>query len=160
MIYIFDLDLTIWDTFDKHGNQIWAKQLIPPYTISGDTITDDVFSTCTLRKGVRNYLKFLWLQGHQIGFVSVGAYRDLPFELQPSYKNILAFQIEKYFNNIKVLEYKTYDKTKAIKNIKDKIIFYDDSQKVLDSLKAFKNVTAVDSTDIKDWYNMIGKDYD
>ncbi len=33
MIYLFDLDNTLWDTFDKNGNPIWAKQLVPPYQI-------------------------------------------------------------------------------------------------------------------------------
>ena len=65
MIYLFDLDLTLWDTFDKHGNPIWAKQLIPPYHINGDLLTDDVFATCKLRKGIKEYLIHLREEGHQ-----------------------------------------------------------------------------------------------
>lgn len=159
MIYIFDLDITLWDTFDKCNNTIWAKQLIPPYEIEGDIVTDDVKSICILRKGVREYLNHLYDEGHQLNFISAGSYYGLPFENQPSYNLLKLFDIEKYFTN-KVLEYKTYDKTDSIKNIKEKIVFYDDSDKVLNSLKQYKNIIAVDSTEIKNWSKLIGKKYD
>jgi predicted phosphatase len=160
MNFIFDLDLTIWDTFDKYHNQIWAKQLIPPYKIDGDVVTDDVFSTCTLRKGVREYIHHLVNEGHQIGFISVGAYYGLPFANQPSYNMLQLFDIYQYFDAPQLLKYKLYDKTETIKKVEDKIVFYDDSPKVLEALKPYNNVIAIDSTNIKDWSELIGKNYD
>lgn len=160
MIYIFDLDLTIWDTFDKYHNQIWAKQLIPPYKLDGDVVTDDVFSTCTLRKGVREYIRHLVNEGHELGFISVGAYYGLPFGSQPSYNMLTLFDIYHYFDNPQTLKYKLYDKMETVKQLDGKVVFYDDSPKVLEALKAYDNVIAVDSTNIKDWSELIGKNYD
>jgi magnesium-dependent phosphatase-1 len=160
MIYIFDLDLTLWDTHNKYNNPIWAKQLIPPYTINGDTVTDDVGSTCVLRKGVREYLSSLKKEGNHLGFVSIGAYYGLPFGSQPSYNLLNLFKIYDYFDETQVLKYKLYDKCDTIKNIDEKIVFYDDSPQILKSLEKFENVIAVDSSNIKDWNDLIGKNYD
>ena len=160
MIYLFDLDLTLWDTFDKHGNPIWAKQLIPPYYINGDTITDDVFATCKLRKGVKEYLIHLRKEGHQVGFISVGAYFGMAPAKQPSIRTLELFGILRYFNGAHVLEYKTYNKAQYIGTLEDKIIFYDDSPKNFEAVKDLTNVICVDSLNILDWSQLIGKNYD
>lgn len=160
MIYIFDLDLTLWDTHDKYGQQIWAKQMLPPYSQQQNTITDDVYSTCRLRTGVKEYIQHLYEEGNKIGFVSVGAHWMLPDNQQPSIILLQKFGIYRYFNFIKDLKYKLYDKTNSIYDIKDKIVFYDDSPKVLESLKKFDNVIAVDASEIIDWRPLIGKKYD
>jgi len=160
MIYLFDLDITLWDTFDKHGNPIWAKQLVPPYNLNGNTITDDVFAKCTLRKGVKEYLIHLRSEGHQVGFISVGAYFGMPQSKQPSMRLMELFGILRYFNGVHVLEYKTYNKAQFISTLDDKIIFYDDSQKNLEAVKDLTNVTAIDSINIMDWSQLIGKKYD
>ena len=160
MIYLFDLDLTLWDTFDKHGNPIWAKQLIPPYHINGDTITDDVFATCKLRKGVKEYLIHLRKEGHQVGFISVGAYFGMAPAKQPSVRALELFGILRYFNGAHVLEYKTYNKAQYIGTLEDKIIFYDDSPKNFEAVKDLTNVICVDSLNILDWSQLIGKNYD
>ena len=160
MIYLFDLDITLWDTADKHGNSIWAKQLVPPYFIKDDIITDDVYSKCTLRKGVKEYLEYLRSENHEVGFVSSGQYVDLPFDSQPSVHMLKLFEIYDYFNGIQILDYKTYNKAESIRYIDEKIIFYDDSIKNLNALSPFKNVTAINSIDIRDWTTLIGKHYD
>lgn len=160
MIYLFDLDITLWDTYDKYGNQIWAKQMMRPFTIEGDVITDDVFSTCTLRKGVREYLFHLHNNGHELGFISVGAAKHIAYEKQPSYYLLHHFGIYKYFKDVKVLEHKFYNKLDTIEKLEGKIIFYDDSPKNLDAVKHLENVTAIDSFDIRDWSTLIGKNYD
>ena len=160
MIYIFDLDLTLWDTYNKHNEPIWAKQLLWPMKHEGDIVTDDVGSTCVLRKGVREYIKFLYDEGHDIGFVSAGRHWDFADKIQPSVFLLKHFHLYEYFGNIRILEYKTMNKSEAIKHITDKIVFYDDSPKVLKELEVLNNVIAVDSSNIKDWSTMIGKDYD
>ena len=45
MIHLFDLDLTIWDCYDKHGNPIWAKQMVAPFKTQGNIVTEDRKST-------------------------------------------------------------------------------------------------------------------
>jgi HAD superfamily phosphatase (TIGR01681 family) len=160
MIYLFDLDITLWDTYDKYGNQIWAKQMIRPFTLNGDVITDDVFSTCTLRKGVREYLFYLHSEGHELGFISVGAAKHIAYEKQPSYFLMHNFNIYKYFKNTKVLKHKFYNKVETIEKLKGKIVFYDDSSKNLEAVKHLDNVIAVNSFDIHDWSTLIGKKYD
>ena len=160
MIYIFDLDLTLWDTYNKHGQHIWAKQMLPPYSQDNRIITDDVFSTCTLRPGVKEYLEYLYNQGHKIGFISVGAHWGLPDEEQPSIIMLKKFGIYHYFNYIKHIKYKLYEKTNSIYDIKEKIVFYDDSPKVLDSLKKYDNIIAIDASEIFNWNTLIGTHYD
>ena len=160
MIYLFDLDLTIWDTFDKHGNPIWAKQLIPPYHINGDILTDDLFATCKLRKGVREYLIHLRKEDHQLGFISVGAYFGMAPAKQPSVRAMELFGIFRYFNGAHVLEYKTYNKAQYISTLDDRIVFYDDSPKNFEAVKDLTNVICVDSLNINDWSQLIGKNYD
>jgi predicted phosphatase len=160
MTYLFDLDITLWDTFDKRGNSIWAKQLVAPYRVQGNMIVDDVFSKCVLRKGVREYLKHLREENHQVGFVSVGGYFGMEYSRQPSIRALELFGILKYFNSIHVLEYKTYNKAHSISTIKDKVVFYDDAPKNFEAVKNLTNVTCVDSLNIKDWSQLIGKKYD
>lgn len=160
MIYIFDLDLTLWDTFNKHKSQIWAKQLVWPMQYENDVVTDDVFSTCTLRKGVREYLSWLRDNNHTVGYVSAGRHWFFDDDIQPTIHLLEAFGIDKYFNGVRILNYKTMDKSDAIEHINEKIVFYDDSPKVIQELKRLDNVIAVDSTHIKDWSTLIGKDYD
>jgi len=160
MNYIFDLDLTLWDTFNKHNNPIWAKQMVWPMQYENDVVTDDVFSTCTLRKGVREYLSWLRDNGHTVGYVSAGRYWLFNDYMQPTIHLLEAFDINKYFNGTKILHYKTMDKADVIEHLNGKIVFYDDSPKVLQELKRLDNVIAVDSTHIRDWSTLIGKDYD
>ena len=160
MTHLFDLDITLWDTFDKRGNSIWAKQLVAPYKVYGNMIVDDVFSKCVLRKGVREYLQYLRDENHQVGFVSVGGYFGMEHSKQPSIRALKLFGIFNYFNSIHVLEYKVFNKAKAISQIKDKVIFYDDAPKNFEAVKHLTNVTCVDSLNIKDWSQLIGKKYD
>ena len=158
MIYLFDLDLTLWDTFDKNGNPIWAKQLVPPYQIKDDVVTDDVFSYCRLRKGVREYLEHLQHEDNQLGFISIGSYFGMAFSKQPSIQMLELFNISQYLNRFQVLEYKTFNKATFIDVLKGKIVFYDDNLKNFASLK--DNVICVDSFNIHDWSQLIGKKYD
>ena len=154
------MDITLWDTYDKYGNQIWAKQMLRPFTLDNNVITDDVFSTCTLRKGVREYLEHLHSEGNQLGFISVGAAKHTSYQKQPSYFLLHHFNIYKYFSDIKVLEHKNYNKVETIEKIQSKVVFYDDSLKNLESVKHLNNVIAVNSLNIKDWSTLIGKKYD
>jgi len=160
MMYLFDLDLTIWDCYNRYGNPIWAKQMVYPFCKEGRTITDDVYSVCTLRKGVKEYLQKLSDDGHKIGFVSAGSHLSLAYETQPSIKLLEEFGVYQYFNNVKILAYKTYDKCQVIKNISEPVVFFDDNSDVLNSISDFKHVTAVDTSTLSDWTELIGNNYD
>ena len=163
MKFIFDLDLTIWDCYDIHGNPIWAKQMVPPYykqVAVNEVLTDDVRSFCSLRKGVKEFLIHLRKENYEIGFLSAGGILNLPFEYQPSVKLLKQFEILDKFNYIKMLEYKTYDKAFMLNLLNEDVVFFDDSEKVLNSVKDLKHVKSFDSSNIIDWNDMIGIDYD
>jgi hypothetical protein len=163
MKHIFDLDLTLWDCYNKHGDPIWAKQMVWPYhrqVTTNDILTDDVYSFCSLRRGVKEYLKHLKGEGHQIGFLSAGAYHSMPYSQQPSVRMLKMFGIYNDFDYIQVLAYKSFNKAETLTRINQPIIFYDDNQDVLNSVRDLKHVTAIDSKEILDWSNLIGIDYD
>jgi len=159
MIHLFDLDLTIWDCFNKHNDPIWAKQMVFPFNNTDDVIVDDVGSICILREGVKNYLKYLQSGNNKIGFVSAGKHPSIPYEHQQSVHLLRKFGIYNHFNFIKRLESKIYDKTLDVKFVVDKIVFYDDNDDVLNKMKQFKHVIAVDSKELN-WNDLIGKKYD
>lgn len=160
MIHIFDFDLTIWETFSKHGTQIWAKQLIfPLHRTSKDEVVDDVGSVCRLRIGIREYLNSLALEKANIGYISSGRHWNFEDSLQPSLHLLNLFEIKQYFNSLAVLAYKTYKKSDFLKNIDDKIIFYDDDSNVLKDLSSIPNVITIDSKIFVNWNDLIGKKY-
>lgn len=160
MIHLFDLDLTLWDCYNKHGNPIWAKEMVTPFKTNGNIITDDVGSTCVLRYGVKDYLEYLRINKHDIGFVSAGRHFSLPDNFQPSIILLKEFQIYHSFDFIRVLEYKTYNKANLVKFLDAPIVFYDDNVDVLNSISDIENVIAVDSKEVKDWTKLIGNNYD
>ena len=152
---IFDLDLTIWECHDVHGNNIWAKQLVPPFQIEGHIVYDDVKSKCTLRKGVYSYIKWLNDNGEIIGYCSVGAYKNLPLKLQPSIILLKKFDLLKFFNGPSMLEYKDYDKTKFLVKINEKSTFYDDNESILQNASKLINIDAIDAKKILNWLLLI-----
>jgi len=159
MIYLFDLDLTIWDCFDKKNNPIWAKQMVFPFENRNDVIIDDVGSRCILKKGIKEYLRYLNNESNKIGFVSAGKHATIPYEYQQSIHLLRAFDIYKFFNYTKRLEYKDYNKTLDIKNIICPTVFYDDNDEVLNQMKYFKHVLPIDSKKLN-WNDMIGQKHD
>jgi len=159
MIHLFDLDLTIWDCFNKHNDPIWAKQMVFPFNNTDDVIVDDVGSVCILREGVKEYLKYLQSGDNKIGFVSAGKHPTIPYEYQQSIHLLRSFGIYKYFNHIKILESKVYDKTLDVKFDPNPVVFYDDNDDVLNKMRQHKHVIVVDSKEL-DWNDLIGKKYD
>ena len=156
MIHIFDLDLTIWETFDRYGNPIWAKQLIFPLgDCKCDVIIDDVGSRCILKKGIREYLLHLSSQKKQIGFMSAGRHWDLDDFYQPSLHLLQIFGLTHYFTDHRILVYKTNKKSKYLNDLNGNIVFYDDDEKVIEDIKQFKNVKIYDAKKINDWTSLI-----
>jgi predicted phosphatase len=157
MLHLFDLDLTIWEAHDKHGNHIWAKQLIfPLVTINNSLVTDDVGSQCSLKPGIAEYLNFLKSSGADLGFVSAGRHSDLPDAFQPSLHLIELFDLKKYFNSLKILSYKDQKKSQHILNLAEQITFYDDDDRVIEDVKKVPGVKVVDAKKITDWSLYVG----
>ena len=70
-IFMFDLDRTVFDTYTKKGEPIWAKQLIKPLNrFDEDLIVDDCESECHLQPGIRSVLEYLKLNNKKVGFIS------------------------------------------------------------------------------------------
>jgi len=151
-MHVFDLDLTIWETFDKRGAPIWAKQLIfPLQKIADDVVMDDVGSTCSLKKGVREYFAQLKLNNLTIGFVSAGRHWNFDDDHQPSLHLLELFGLAHFFNGVKVLSYKTVKKSEVLRGHNQKIIFYDDDDKVIEDLGQLPHVHILDAKKIDDW---------
>ena len=152
---IFDLDRTIWDCFDKNGNQIWAKQMIPPFHTENQFVIDDVNSKCSLKPGVVNYIKWLKKKNCIIYFCSVGAYYKMPRKFQPSIILLETFGILKFFDIKSVLKYKDFDKNLFLKNINERSIFFDDNDKIIKKASVFKKLKVIDAKKIDNWNNLI-----
>ena len=150
--HIFDLDKTIWDCSDVYGNSIWAKQLLPPFSINGLVITDDVGSTCRLRNGVHRYMSSLVSSRSLIGYCSVGRVYHLPDQYQPSLLLLDLFNLKFFSPTLCFLGYKTDSKVDHLVNVGD-CIFYDDDQKNHIALRDYKSIYLVDSSAIIDWDN-------
>jgi predicted phosphatase len=130
--YYFDLDRTVWDTIDKYGNPIWARQMIQPYTLlDQDTIIDDCYSICKLQSGIRQYLQLLTDNNKKISFISRGGNLKIKYLSQPSIIILKKFKILSFFNIHNILLHKLEDKHKNIKDISKDTIFFDDSEEEL-----------------------------
>lgn len=153
MNFVLDLDLTIWDTFDRHGNPIWAKQLIAPYFNDSHVVIDDVGSRCVLRKGVKTFCNHVTKNKHELSFLSAGALHGVEKKNQPSIKLLKIFGLWECFNGCKILSYKTLNKAEALGQLSGKIIFFDDNPEVIESVGMLEHVTVVDSANLNDWTN-------
>ena len=153
-VFIFDLDRTLWDTKDRYDQDIWAKQLIPPFKLNHDVLIDDVFSYCKLRPGVIKYLTFLTSKEKQIGFLSNGKLWGTMYADQPSVQTMIHLGIYHFFNFKRELLYKTSPKFDRLKN-SENCVFFDDNDQVLAEVSKLKNVKTIDSKLIEDWSDLI-----
>ena len=159
MIFLFDLDLTIWETQNKNGLSIWAKQIIPPLQSDGkDAVQDDVYSICKLRGNFRDYINSLNQSGHKVGFISNSMYFGLPIEIQPVSLLLKEFNLDQYFNYVKILLYKTESKIPSLINIvnqaslnNESVIFFDDNDDILKKVRFIEGLRVIDSKSISDW---------
>lgn len=151
-----DLDKTIWDTFDKHGNQIWAKQLVGPLTLKKkNLILDDVFSKCVLRKDIIKFLHYFSLKKNfSISYITNGKYFGLPNNYQSSLIALKLFKVYNYFNSRNYLLYKTASKAKILSKIKGIKILFDDNFKIIKECSKINNTIVIDSNNIN-WTSQI-----
>ena len=156
-MFIFDLDLTVWECFNSSKHPIWAKQLIPPFSIKNYCIEDDVGSSCYLKEGFFDFINYLYNKKHKIGYCSIGAYSGLKEFDQPSIKLLKTFKIYHMFNGPKILEYKTFNKYDYLKTISEKTYFFDDNDHIIKSISSLENIIVYDAKLISDWRNQIEK---
>ena len=152
--FIFDLDRTVWDTYSKNGELIWAKQMITPYSIFSDRIVDDCFSVCKLQCGIVSVLKELNSMKKNVGFLSRGGICGLEYSLQPSISLLKKFDIYHFFNYKKTLLYKTDIKIDNLKQIIEengRCVFFDDTDKDLDEARTIFGVKVVDRKGFDSW---------
>jgi predicted phosphatase len=148
--FIFDLDRTVWDTYDVTGRPIWAKQLIEPLRIEGDRIVDDVGYYCILTNGVKDFITLLSLQDKNIGYLSVGALYGVSDNEQPSLKILKLFGLYDMFNYKKILSYKTEPKKEHLRAMAP-CVFFDDDEKHIKAAASLEGVLEIDSKNIEDW---------
>lgn len=151
--YIFDLDKTLWNCYNASGEEVWAKQLSPPFVFKSDNVLCDASGSCVkLHNGFREYIKRLaeLADMPSIGFLSVGALQDIPLEEQPSVAILQKFELYSYFNAERILVFKTEKKDKYLKDM-GYCVFIDDDDKHLADARKLSNVTVIDRKSFKDW---------
>lgn len=154
--FIFlDLDKTVWNCYDKNGNEIWAKQMIPPYKILDNfTIMDDVSSYCRIDKDFFKFLEFLENKKIEYSFCSNGGIYEVDLKDQPSYKLLQMFNVK--INSNIILQYKTKSKKKSIENFssehaeKYKLILIDDDENVLSTFTD-SQIKVIDRKTFLEW---------
>lgn len=160
-LFIFDLDRTIWDCYDKYNNPIWAKQMLTPFdnSLYVNAITDDVGSRCELHDGIRDVVRFLHGQNKWIGFVSSGGIKDTIIHFQPSYRLLKKFGVYDDYKDRMFLKlaYKTFSKKEYFQNyhIGSRIVFFDDDPKVLKEVSEVPNVTCIDRMSFWKWDSLL-----
>lgn len=156
-----DLDLTIWESRDRYGNMIWAKQLVPPFTRSNDDeLTDDVGSTCTLKTGVRKFLEQCSEKALRLTYITNGAYFGLPDEYQPCELVLKALDIRQHFGRENQIFYKSVEKWKHLEPERMKmtdisVYFFDDNDLILSHARKIEGLHVIDSKSISDWSEML-----
>ena len=154
-IFMFDLDRTIFDTYTKNGEPIWAKQMIQPFIHFDESlIGDDCESQCELQPGIHSVLEYLNSNGNKVGFISRGGVYNLDYEKQPSIVLLKMFGIYDYFSFKKLMLYKTDVKANHLSEI-GKCVFFDDMDKDLDAAKNIPDVVVVDRKEFKQWDDLL-----
>lgn len=150
--WIFDLDFTVYECFDKHKNRIWAKQLVEPFTkLSEESLVDDVGSVCLLKTGIRTYLEHLSKIKVRLGFITNARHKALPDEFQPATKALLFFDLLDYFNDIRIIQYKTESKIPHLSRLDGEINYFDDDDHILTDCKKISGLVAIDAKIITDY---------
>ena len=155
-IFMFDLDRTVFDTYTKNGEPIWAKQMIQPLKKSDkDLIVDDCESECHLQPGIRSILNYLNSNNKKVGFISRGGILNTDYNKQPSVLLLKMFDIYDYFSYKKLLFYKNETKANHLHKIGE-CVFFDDMDKDLIAARKINGVKVIDRKKFKYWEDING----
>lgn len=152
--FYFDLDRTIWNTYNKFGQPIWARQMIAPYTlIDKYTIQDDCLSICKLDVDISDFFKKI--TSNKISYISRGGNLNIKYEEQPSVKLLKLFNVYEFFNDNKILIHKNQVKHEHLIINADKIIFIDDSDEELEKMKiAHPSIVCIKRESFVNWKDL------
>tara|TARA_B100000214_G_scaffold109048_1_gene76933 strand:+ start:587 stop:1108 length:522 start_codon:yes stop_codon:yes gene_type:complete len=153
---VLDLDKTIWDCYDKNFQEIWAKQLVPPFSTNKDNseLIDDVGGICRLKQDFRFFITEVAKLNLKVCFLSIGARQFTPLRFQPSYIALQEFNLLKFFSGKNHLLYKTEKKIDFFnKNFIS--LFVDDSDENLKSVNELEYIKTIDAKLINSWANVI-----
>ena len=154
-VFMFDLDRTVFDTYTKKGEPIWAKQMIQPFThFNEGRVSDDCESICYLQPGIDVVLNYLKSNDKQIGFISRGGVLDVEYENQPSILLLKMFGIYEYFSFKKIMLYKTDVKAIHLSEI-GKCVFFDDMDKDLNEAKKIDGIKTFDRKGFDYWEDLL-----
>ena len=154
-VFMFDLDRTVFDTFTKKGEPIWAKQMIQPFNQKfEDMVVDDCESQCELQPGISSVLNYLHSNGNKVGFISRGGVFNLEYEKQPSIVLLKMFGIYDYFSFKKLMLYKTDVKANFLSEIGE-CVFFDDMDKDLNAAKEIPNIVVIDRKEFNQWDDLL-----
>ena len=155
-VFMFDLDRTVFDTFTKKGEPIWAKQMIQPLIeLDKNSVKDDCESVCYLQDGIRSVLSYLKSKNKKVGFISRGGVFNLEYEKQPSILLLKMFGIYDYFSFKKLMLYKTDVKAINLSEI-GRCVFFDDMDKDLEAARKIDNVKVIDRKQFQSWEDING----
>ena len=154
-IFMFDLDRTVFDTYTKKGEPIWAKQMIQPLKrFDEDLVVDDCESECILQPGIRQILEYLKSKNKKVGFISRGGVFNLDYEKQPSIELLKIFGIYDYFSFKKLMLYKTDIKANHLSEI-GKCVFFDDMDTDLNAARKIPDVVVIDRKQFNYWSDLL-----
>jgi predicted phosphatase len=150
---IFDLDKTIWNCYRPDGEQIWAKQLTPPfYRVSPNVVEDSKSNKCILQPGFCYVLTTLHEKNVELGYLSVGAQLNLDQSNQPSVILLKLFDLYSFFNAEKWLLWKSASKADRLKTLGN-CTFVDDDNKHIKATAELKHVKTIDRKTFISWEN-------
>jgi hypothetical protein len=144
----FDLDKTLWNSYNFNGDEFFAKNVRnPKYVDHLRTTVYGELGIIKLQVGVHSIIEAL-SQDYSIGIISLGGLQGVSLELQPSYKALELFGLLKYISKI-VLTYKDGNKGELLNGEKVSLVIDDDpTQLVSMSSKGFN---VLDRAELKDW---------
>ena len=154
-VFMFDLDRTVFDTYTKNREPIWAKQMIQPLIrLDIDSVKDDCESECYLQPGIRQILEYLHSNDKKVGFISRGGVFGLEYKKQPSIVLLKYFWIYEFFSFKKLMLYKTDTKATHLSEI-GKCVFFDDMDKDLVEARKVDDVMVIDRKGFKTWKDLL-----
>jgi predicted phosphatase len=151
---IFDLDDTIWSGSEP---DLWAKKLIPPLYYDNKTIRvyDFIGKYLQLHSNLKNVLCYLQSHRKKIGYSTIGGWENVPYEWQPCAIVLKTFALESFFQHMRVVQYKTGNKTKDFIP-SGKTLFIDDNEKHLIEVKAkFPEVITLNRGSFESWEKLL-----
>ena len=140
-LFIFDADMTIWDSEEP------AFTMIPPFNrIDEDTIVDSNSKYIRLKENVRETLRKLREMGRDIGLISKSEKEGVDYQDQPVILLLREFGILDYFNRMIVVA-RNFPKSIFVPRGERAVVIDDDIKNLMD-ISEHSDADAVDANDV------------